>query len=979
MADALKRLESQEPGWRVNWNKATGTPKQVFGPGLRMSSKVETVQQAVEIGRRLLTEQSDLLGLGTSDYELVTAQKVVETYVLTFDQSFRGVEVTGGRVDVRLHQSGVVSLFGSKALQIAPGFSVEPGIAAETAMRLAERYQDVKDARAAQPRLVIHAHVDGRDAASPRLAWECELDGRQNGELVVGRVFVDAKNGELIEFVNDVYSCSLGHTHVSGSARRAARANPRLERSFALAESLRVEREAESAESLEAGGSSYSGNVMGWVNVTSNNLNPTTNVPLPGIEVVIPGVGTTFTDDNGDFSIPSASTTPVSVTIALQGRHLSRMDVIQGTPVTATQTVTPGVPAQFQLSSAGDAEFNRHQLDVYWWTDQTNEFMRSVLGNTGPLNTISNVTADVNEPSSCNATYGGLNTNYFAAGGGCNNTGFSTVVAHELGHGMDDVHGGIANDAGGQVDGLSEGWGDTIAMFLSGQPIVGAGFTTGGGSIRSGLNGRTYPDGGFSPGGAPHPKGEVFMGFNWQVRTNLINSLGSAAGVARANEIVIGSIVADAGPQPDAVMEIFALDDDDGNLNNGTVNYTALANAANIRNLPFPEIVVGSITHTPLTSTTDSLVPRDVRAFVVPFFGSFSNIELVYDAGSGSVRRDMLPAEFITEFRALIDGVAAPGAVAYHFEATHDSGATLRAPEQGDYNFIVGANQVIFSDDFEADSGWTSVEIATQNDWQRGTPTGASGTTFGVNWSDPSAAFGGSNIFGNDLAPPGFNGSYQPNVSNLLRSPTINVAGQSGLMLRFRRWLTVEEGIFDQATIRVNGVEVWANPQNGNLLDTSWQLFELPIGQFDGSPTIQVEFTLDSDGALNLGGWNIDDFEVVSATTVPMPPVEFTITPAQVDRGGFTLINVLGSPNAPAGILLGPNPGMTTFPGLATFLVGQPFDVIPITLDSAGAFQIITGITSNPNASGDLFYLQAFELSGGMVQTSNTSLLLIGN
>ena len=80
--------------------------------------------------------------------------------------------------------------------------------------------------------------------------------------------------------------------------------------------------------------------------------------------------------------------------------------------------------------------------------------------------------------------------------------------------------------------------------------------------------------------------------------------------------------------------------------------------------------------------------------------------------------------------------------------------------------------------DFETpgDNGWTHVQVATQDDWQHDVPQGKGG--------DPSAAFSGSKVWGNDLGPTGFNGLYQPNVTNYLESPTLSMAGQSDVQDR---------------------------------------------------------------------------------------------------------------------------------------------------------------------------------------------------
>ncbi len=79
------------------------------------------------------------------------------------------------------------------------------------------------------------------------------------------------------------------------------------------------------------------------------------------------------------------------------------------------------------------------------------------------------------------------------------------------------------------------------------------------------------------------------MGFAWDLWGFLKTSLGNAPGEAKAIEIVVKSIVTDAVNQPDAVREVFILDDNDGNLNNGTPNYDDLEKACIKRTLPYPK------------------------------------------------------------------------------------------------------------------------------------------------------------------------------------------------------------------------------------------------------------------------------------------------------------------------------------------------------------------------------------------------------
>lgn len=172
------------------------------------------------------------------------------------------------------------------------------------------------------------------------------------------------------------------------------------------------------------------------------------------------------------------------------------------------------------------------------------------------------------------------------------------------------------------------------------------------------------------------------------------------------------------------------------------------------------------------------------------------------------------------------------------------------------FTVMVGDVVTLFFDDMESGTnGWTHYEVAAQDDWMLGSP--------GPNASDPGAAYSGSNLWGNDLAPDGWNGDYYSNVHNYLRSPTVDCTGYGGTYLRYMRWLTVEEGAYDQATIYVNGTQVWQNQASGNHIDTGWVEHVIDISAIaDGNSSVTVEFHMESDANIEFGGWNIDDFGI---------------------------------------------------------------------------------------------------------------------
>jgi hypothetical protein len=245
-----------------------------------------------------------------------------------------------------------------------------------------------------------------------------------------------------------------------------------------------------------------------------------------------------------------------------------------------------------------------------------------------------------------------------------------------------------------------------------------------------------------------------------------------------------------------------------------------------------------------------------------------------------------------------IPGQVSPAKVEYYLTATDGTGGTGVHPAGAPSSllkFIVGIETIYLASSFESGpSGWTHGLIAGQDDWQIS-------SQFPVNISfgkagDPTVpALAGTVIWGNDLGPSGWNGFYANNTNNWLRSPTINLSQASGTLLRFNRWLTVQASTADQARVRVNGQQVWINPTT-NLIDTAWVPMEIDISAIaDGNPSVQIEFSLQSNSSTTYGGWNLDDVEVVTVEAVCGAPATYC-TPKMTSTGSLPMIGSTGQP-----------------------------------------------------------------------------------
>lgn len=304
-----------------------------------------------------------------------------------------------------------------------------------------------------------------------------------------------------------------------------------------------------------------------------------------------------------------------------------------------------------------------------------------------------------------------------------------------------------------------------------------------------------------------------------------------------------------------------------------------------------------TLLHTPLVDTLDGVGPYLVTANVTSqTVAAVASVTLHHSSDGVNFTAVPMADQGGGLYQGLIPGGGSPVTLSYWIEALDSAGGSEVEPAGADlgaapYDFFVGQKTVLYATDFEggSDGGWTHAQVLKQDDWQRGAPNGLGG--------DPSSAASGTSVWGNDLGPSGFNGIYQSDVHNFLLSPSIDASGTTSLNLEFERWLTVEEATYDQAQIFVGGQLVWENPMVGNLADSSWTHVDLDVTAAGaGDPNLTVEFRLVTDGGLEFGGWNIDDFALTVQGPAPAPPApSFTLSPGSVPAIGWVEVTASGA------------------------------------------------------------------------------------
>jgi hypothetical protein len=180
----------------------------------------------------------------------------------------------------------------------------------------------------------------------------------------------------------------------------------------------------------------------------------------------------------------------------------------------------------------------------------------------------------------------------------------------------------------------------------------------------------------------------------------------------------------------------------------------------------------------------------------------------------------------------------------------------------------VGERSVRYEWTLDTNPGWT-----TQGQWAWGHPTGGGGQYGGP---DPTSGHTGSNVYGYNLS-----GDYPNSMPqyNLTTGP-IDMTDLLSVHLKFWRWLGVEQGIYDHASVRVSAdgstwTTVWENPANSSVEDAAWYLMDLDISPVaSDEPTVYLQWTMGTtDGGWHYCGWNIDDIQILgiekAATEVP--------------------------------------------------------------------------------------------------------------
>jgi hypothetical protein len=384
------------------------------------------------IARGYLPRIAGMMGVDPASLTLNpgrSGQPASHLWFVDFDIVKEGMVVEGARVVFRVNNGNLIQ-FGSENLP-SPGAAVPPTrLTRDQALAAVATYiggfgsaDSFLDGGSLHllPANVASTRTAGFDFGNGRgLAKVWQLTFHRDGVIGTWRARVDAATGEVLE-LSDVNDYALAQV-TGGIYQNSPTTGPEIVRPMPFANII--------------GGSGGFSNSAGLYNFTT-----ATSSTLAGQFVRISdvcGAITQASDGSGNLAFGTS---------------------------TGTDCVTPG------HGGAGNTHSSREQ---FYQVNRIKEVGRGWL----PANTwlTQQLTVNVNLNQTCNAYWNGSTLNFFKSGGGCGNTGeIAGVSLHEYGHGLDQNDGtGTAPEGG-----TGESYADLTATIALHSSCIGPGFLGG--------------------------------------------------------------------------------------------------------------------------------------------------------------------------------------------------------------------------------------------------------------------------------------------------------------------------------------------------------------------------------------------------------------------------------------------------------------------------------------------------------------------
>jgi hypothetical protein len=755
---------------------------------------------AIDAAQAFVNRYANLFAPGASTLVLNGTQDVMrgKFTAVYFQQVVDGIPVDKGELTLLVREvEGHPLVLASSAVRFVAPVSTTPTITSEAAVTIVQKLRPDLHLDT-KPELVIYPAEE-----ETHLAWAFSVDRHSLEKPERYRVFVDAHTGKLLEWRSEVY-----YGDITGQTRGYATPGLRPD----------------------------------------TTANPPQLRTIPKLRVSVVGGNSIFSDLDGRFTLRFNGTGSATVRAELIGPAV-RVNNQAGSTLVLEQVVNPPAFVDFLFNSTPN-ELNTAQINGLIHTQLVYDFVKAINPNYPGVDI--QIPCNVNINNTCNAYYSNRTINFYRAGGGCVNTCYSTVVYHEYGHFIVDM--GHPNARGDYHEGMA----DTTAALLTVDPCLAIEFQgVGTGCLRNAVNDRQYP----CSGGA-HFCGQVLSGAFWQTWLEMRNRYANNPQYAleRVREWYLNSILLrPTGISPQITIDVLTLDDDDGDIYNGTPHYPQIATGFARHNLPAPQIDWVRID--PVALPTGIVRPPIPGSFLLPLMRfavrvsdlagqrDMNAVFLHYRVGRGAWQTVRMNRFGANGAMAFVPVPSCGSSFEYYIEARDTQGRAAFYPRNGSnvpLRVIAALDLVLaFEDTFETDLGWSvqNDPSLTAGAWVRDIPRGTTqnGQPANPNADSPDA---GSRCF--FTGQGSLNGSVgEADVDGgptYLISPVINLAG-SDAIIEYYRWFYNGTTLNDTFWVEVsndNGA-TWVRVETVNFTgaENRWIPRSFRVGDYV-TPTAQV-------------------------------------------------------------------------------------------------------------------------------------------
>jgi hypothetical protein len=450
------------------------------------------------------------------------------------------------------------------------------------------------------------------------------------------------------------------------------------------------------------------GNIDDWPDV-GNPEHGIASLPLENLQVDLLTTGDIqYTSANGQYSFSGQNPNPF-LSANLRGRWVRVFDV--GAPsnnnALSPYSINP-YNFLFNPEPQGPGSFTTANVNAYRATNLIHNFFRSRAGNFNAIDF--QIPAQTNINDTCNAYYWNNMLAFFRAGNDCANTAYSTIVAHEYGHFWVERR-NLAQNAFG------EGFADSAAILAYNTTDVGRSFyTNNGGTMRTpGTANVLYPC-----IGEIHYCGQTLGGV-WSKILESFKLSYPNTGLEDARQLFVNWALVTGGEDSNAqaahpltAVEVLSVDDDNGNLADGTPHYDEICDAFRSQGIGCParELFDFHLMGVP-TRLVPNLPSIPGTVSILSHYGILGTrtAQLHYRLNDGSWTTTPLiqagaPDSYYLSFPAQPCGTK----LDYYLTASDSAGHVQYYPTNGPLEAVTlysgFAEETPYSTNFEDDTGW---------------------------------------------------------------------------------------------------------------------------------------------------------------------------------------------------------------------------------------------------------------------------------